>query len=435
MRHWKTLTASFATVSARLSSVAAMVLTNGIAGRSMTRDQYGLWTVLLIFNLVTNGFDLGFSMTLGNRLAALGARGPEAEVERRETFLSILFLEIAITTCLIGLVLVSFPFVPWQRVFKISDPILIAQVRRIMPIVMIFMVSTLPFALMNGVFYAYHEIKRASIVVALTSFAQVGVFALSVLWCRFTWVIILYFIANVALGVITTVYIFFHRKWAFSFLPFARIVATIQSLYRVSIHAFLLGLPAIISNVLGIFMSGVLFGLAAAGDFGNLLKLFSFLTTIHLSILSPISPAITLESHSGQWDSVRHRLRVCLLQLFPAFFLIAGCAVWYGHPLLIRLWIGRPFADYSLAGIMLLWACVAGFINTFSVFLNGMGLMKVQAAISLIMLIPSMILPYVFSRWFGPSGIAISMVLCALPFAIILPLYTRRALRLEMLRV
>ena len=437
MRHWKSLTTSFATLCARLSSIAGLMITNGIAGRLMTHDQFGLWIILLSINLLTNGFDLGFTFTMGIRLAALGSRGEEAgqaEEERRQTFLSIFFLELIISALLVLLVLLFHSFIPWARWFKVTDPLLITQVRQVMPIVLPFMVSTLPFTLANGVLYAYHEVKLASFLVAITAVLQVAIFAVAAYKLPFTQVLVVYFVANVALGVLLTGYVLIRRRWRITWVPLTRSLDIIRSLARVSFHAFLLGLPAIFTMMLGPFVSGLVAGLGAAGDFNLFQKLFSFLVTAHLSILAPFGPAITKEAHSGQWDSVRHRLRICLLQIFPAFFLILGGLIWYAHPTLIWLWVGRTLTDYRLAALLFAWALISSFVNTFSIFLNSLGLVKLQAAIGLATLVPSLILPIFLGKWMGPFGIALAMVLCAIPAAVILPFYTRRALRLQFAR-
>jgi len=435
MRHWKSISASFATLCARLSTTAAMLVTNGIANRRMSTEQFGLFAILLAINLLTNGFDLGFRFTLGNRLAALGSRGAEAEEERRETFLSILFLEAAIAGTFVLLVLLFLPLVPWAHWFKITDPILVAQVRRLMPIVMALMFGTLPVALMWTVFFAYHEIKLASFLIGLTNVFQTAVFIVSAYRFKFTWVIVIYFACTLVMGVALTAYVFIHRKWRFTFLPLPRIFAVIRSLARVSFHAFFLTTCGGLTMILGPIVSGAVSGLAAAGDFTLVQKLFSFLITAHLGLMAPVAPAVTLESHSGNWDAVRRRLRLWVFQVWPLVFLLGGGAVWCAHPLLIRLWAGHWLDKYALAALLLLWACLVGFVNTFSVFLNSLGLMKVQAALATAMLLPTLLLPALLSRWLGVPGIALSMVLCTLPAAILWPFYTRRALRLHMLRV
>jgi hypothetical protein len=58
-----------------------------------------------------------------------------------------------------------------------------------------------------------------------------------------------------------------------------------------------------------------------------------------------------------------------------------------------------------------------------------------QASVSFLMMIPSLILPVLLSRWMGVSGIALAALICNIPGVIIWPLYTRRALRLKLLRV
>jgi hypothetical protein len=187
--------------------------------------------------------------------------------------------------------------------------------------------------------------------------------------------------------------------------------------------------------IMGPIVSGFVSGLRAAGDFGLIQKLFSFLVSTHLSILAPVAPSVTLEAHSGNWDSVRRRLRVCVFQIWPAFFLLGGATVWCAHPLIIQLWAGHAIREYPLAALLLAWACVSGFVNSFSVFLNSLGLVKVQAAMSFALIIPTILVPVLLSRWLGVPGIALGMLVCTLPAAIAWPLYMRRVLRLKLLRV
>jgi len=435
IRHWKTLSTSFATLGARLSSVAGLLIINGVAKRHMTGDQFGLWSILYSINLFTNGLDFGFRFTLGNRLAALGSRGAEAEEERRETFLAIFFQQAAIGVVLMLLVLLVFPLFPWAQWFKIHDPQLAAEVHQMMPPLTAIMIATLPFALIWTVFFAYLEIKRASLLTGIVTFFQTGIFIFSVYRFSFTWVVTIYFLSNIGFGMLLTGYVFIRRKWKFTLLPLNRIGATVRSMIRISFPAFLFGQSATVSMILGPIVSGATSGLNAAGDFALIQKLFSPLVTAHLAMLAPISPAITMESHAGNWNAVRSRLRVCVLQLWPAVFIGLGVIIWGLHPVLIRLWAGIWLKHYPLAGLLLIWACLNGFVNTFAVFLNSLGLVKMQAVVSNAMIIPSLLLPVYLQHLFGVPGIALSMVVCTIPGAIIWPLYTRRALRLHMLHV
>lgn len=418
-----------------MSSTAALMVTNGIAARHMSREQFGFWAILLSLNLLTNGFDLGFQFTLGNRLAALGSRGQDAEEERRETFLSIVFLQTAIFIVDSLFVLLAVPHLPWVRWFRISDPTLAGQVVHLMPIVLIIMIGTLPVGLIWTVFFAYHEIRLASFLTGGCNILGTAVFAVAAYTCQFTNVILIYFSFNVLVGLCLTAYVFIRRGWRFTFLPGGRMAAIVRSMARVSFHACFLTLSGIISGILGPILSGAVGGLAVAGDFTLVQKLFSFLVSTHLSLLAPVAPKVTLESHSGNWDAVRNRLRLCIFQVWPAFFLLAGGGVWFFHPLLIRLWAGHGIRNYPLSALLLAWACIGGFVNTFSVFLNSLGLVKMQAAVSLAMILPSIIIPVVLGRWLGVLGVALGMLLCSLPVMIIWPIYTRRALRLHLLRV
>jgi O-antigen/teichoic acid export membrane protein len=94
----------------------------------------------------------------------------------------------------------------------------------------------------------------------------------------------------------------------------------------------------------------------------------------------------------------------------------------------------HPIRDYRLAALLLLPAWMGAFMNTYSVFLNSLGLVKMQASASFATMIPSLILPIVLSRWMGVSGIALAALTCNIPAVIIRLLYIRRALRLKLLR-
>jgi O-antigen/teichoic acid export membrane protein len=441
MRPWKSFSASFATLGARLSSTVGLMITNGVATRRMSGEQFGLWVILLSLNLLTNGFDLGFQFTLGNRLAALGVRGPEAEEERRETYLSIIFLQVCLYIAYSLLALVIVPLIPWAHWFKIKDPLLAAQVIHLMPATLILMMGTLPLGLVWTVFFAYQEIKLASSLTMLGNGLQIILFIVIAYWFKlpslsaFSSVVLIYYGFNLFVGLVYTTYVFIRRGWRFEVLPPARVIAVVRSMARVSFHAFFQTIVSIISGILGTIISGLGFGLVVAGDFNWIQRLFSFLGSAHLSLLAPIAPPITREAQAGDWDTVRRRLRQCVLLVWPGFFLLAGTGVWLLHPYILRVLAGHPIQDYRLAGLLLIVACMGGFVNTYSVFLNSLGLVKMQASASFAMMIPSLILPILLSRWMGVSGIALAALICNIPGVIIWPLYTRRALRLKLLRV
>lgn len=441
MRLWKSLSASFATLGARLTTAVGLMLTNAVASRRMSSEEFGLWVILLSINLLTNGFDLGFQFTLGNRLPAIDAQDPAGDEERRETYLTIIFLQAGLCVIYSLLALLIVPHIPWVRRFHIHDPLLVAQVIPHMPLAIIVMMGTLPVGLTSTVFFAYHEFKLTSTLTAASSILQIVVFVVAAYWLKlpspgaFLQVVLVYFSFNILQGALLTAYIFLRRGWRFGIPPLARMVAIVRSMARVSVHAFFLTMSAIISNILGTIIAGLGFGLVVAGDFNWIQRLIAFLGAAHLAVMAPMAPKITREASAGDWDSVRRRLGIAVFRIWPIFFLTSGIFVWLAHPFILRVLAGHIIRNYPLAGLLVLAICLAGFINTYSIFLNCLGLVKMQAGVSFGMMIPSLILPVLLSRWMGVSGIALSALICALPGVIIWPLYTRRAIRLQLLRV
>jgi O-antigen/teichoic acid export membrane protein len=304
-----------------------------------------------------------------------------------------------------------------------------------MPAILVVMIATLPVQLIWTAFFAYREIKLASFLTFLCNIIQTTIFVVAAFHCSFINLIFIYFAVNILIGVVLTVFLFLRRKWRFAVPPLPRIIAIVRSMARVSSHAFLLTISSLVGANLGPVISGAVSGLVIAGDFTLVQKLFNFLLTAHLAILAPVSPAVTMESRAGNWEAIRKRFRTCLLGIWPAFFLIPGAIVWWAHPWLIRIWAGHAVTMYPVAALLLVWACLCGLINTFSVFLNSLGLVKAQAALSIAMILPAILIPTLLGRWLGLWGIALGFIICTIPGLIILPLYTRRALRLQLMRV
>jgi O-antigen/teichoic acid export membrane protein len=320
--------------------------------------------------------------------------------------------------------------------FKITDVRLAAEVVPLMPAFLVVMVGTLPIGLIWTVFFAYGEIRFASALGAAWSALQTAAFIVAAYTVgNFTFILFAYFSTNIVSGLALTFYVFVRRGWRFAIPPMSRMIEIVRSLARVSFHAFFQSMSGIIASVLGPILSAWVAGLAAAGDFFLLQKLFSFLVGAHLATMAPVAPAVARDAHGGNWDAIRRRLRVYLFFFWPAFFLVLGGIVWEFHPLLIRLWAHREYSNYQLAALLLLLACLNGFVNTFSVFLNSLGLVKVQAALGFAMLLPLLLLPAFLSRWLGMPGIVIGQIVCALPAAIAWPFYTRDALRRQKRRV
>ncbi|PIP39783.1 MAG: hypothetical protein COX19_07105 [Desulfobacterales bacterium CG23_combo_of_CG06-09_8_20_14_all_51_8] len=427
---------SVASAGARITTVGALLLTTSLAARKMSAEEFGLWSILIALMFLFLIFDFGFRYGLSNRMAALVARsGGRPEPEQPNTFMSVLWLQ-----CLIGIVggilcLAIFPALPWVKLFKIHQADLAGQVPHVMAFTGAFLFLYLPFSLAGSVFYAYQEITLVSILSGAQSLVLLAVFALTVFRLSFLYVVTAYFAVYLSTGLIMTVILLRKRRWLLRWVPWMAQISLIRSISRPSLDFFILCFSASLTTTAGTFLAGAVAGLKEAGDFALLQKIFSLLITLHLALLAPLAPAYTQHAQLDQWNWVRQKLAFSVLRIWPLVFIGGGGLFFLFHPMIIRLWAGRWLPNFTLAGLLALWALTSGWINTHSILLNSLGIVRFQGMFFLAMVIPVLALPLILGRWWGIHGVALAGLICAAPAAVIWPAYTARALKEKWLRV
>jgi len=189
-----------------------------------------------------------------------------------------------------------------------------------------------------------------------------------------------------------------------------------------------------ISNI-SLFLASNVAGLSKAGDFSLVQKIFGLMITVHLALLAPLAPLYTQKAHLNDWEFVRSKLSYCKRIIWPSLFIVGGGAIYLFHPIILYIWAGRDLSDYTLAGFIALQAILSGWINTQSVLLNSLGLVKWQAIAFVVQAPIFIFLPLYFGKYWGITGVALGTLLCMIPGAFIWPLYANYSLRLRLLKV
>ncbi|MFZ4440025.1 MAG: lipopolysaccharide biosynthesis protein [Syntrophales bacterium] len=427
---------SAASAGARITTVASMVVIMAIASRVMTKEEFGLWAILVTFIYLSWILDFGFRYGMGNRLAAwVASAGGKTTTEQRELYLSIFYFQ-----CLIGIVLSLIylavaPFLPWIEIFKIHQAELVSTVPLLMNVVCISLFLNIPFMLMGTGFFAFQEINLVCAISAAQSVLLLILFGIASLILTFKEVIICYFVAYLLTNVAGTVWFMIKRGWPLVWISWPQQWQHIRSLANRSLEFFVLSLSATAVAAIGTFLAGAVAGLSKAGDFNLVQRIFGFVITLHLALLAPLAPAFTQAAQLGQWESVRGKFSFCQYRIWPLLF-SGGCGLIYLlHPVILKIWSGRPLSDFTLAGIMALTAILGGWGNTQSVLLNSLGLVKWQAIISVMMAPLFIFLPLYMGKTWGIIGIAAGTLLCMIPGTIFWSVYARYALRRKLLRV
>lgn len=427
---------STASAGARITTVVTLMLTTAVATRVMTKEEFGLWTVIMLFMFFWANFDFGFRYSMGNRLAAMVAQaGGATNSEQRDFFLSILLFEIEIALAGIAIffpLVLSLPLASWLKIKQLD---LVMNVNFIMFIIFALLFLNNPTTLHLPGFFAYQEINLGCLLTAIQSIILMLAFWITTWFLSFKGLLISYYLVFLVSGIICLILFFKRRGWAFRWVPFKTQIRYVRVIGQRSLEYFVHSMCAIIIANVNTVLAGGLAGLSTAGDFELVKKIFSFFVTAHLALLTPLVPIFTQAAQLGRWDSVARKFSFYLYRVWPLLF-IGGCGLVYLlHPIILRIWSGRTLVDFTLAGLMALIAILNGWGNTQSILLNSLGLVKWQAIASVIMTPIFIFLPFYMGKLWGVTGVASGTLICTIPGTFIWPIYARYALKAKLLRV
>jgi O-antigen/teichoic acid export membrane protein len=327
------------------------------------------------------------------------------------------------------------PHWSWGKVFKIKDHLLSGDLQRLIPWSCALLMISLPWNLAGTAFFAYLKIELISVFTLIQSTLLLAGFGLAARYLTFDAAVLSYIGVSILTNLFLTIFLFLKMNWRWEWSSFFSQWKILRSMGKPSFDFFLLCVSAMTANTIGPVISGITQGAHAAGDFTLIQKMFSFLATVHLAILSPIGPAYTLHAKQSDWSWVGKKLHFCIRIIWPILFIGLGSMIYFSHPLILRLWTGKWITNYSLTLLIAATAILAGFANTYSVLLNSLGAVRLQAALSILMILPVALLPIYLGRIYGVWGVALASLLGVIPGCFLNYFYAQYALKKQYVNV
>lgn len=410
-------------------TVGSNLLVTAFLSRWLPAEQFGLWTVILSISALCVHLDFGMGQGLRNHLAALAASpGNAASGAARHAFLAVLATQVAIASALallgIGAVLAGAPVLQGVggagAALPPSSPAVLA-------LVVLLLAAGVPTNLGGWGLYAYQESHVRS---AFDSARAVLLLAAALACARLVdfWALVAaYYLVAVVAGVLATAEFLRRRRWGFTFLV-ERPLAVVRRLGRNSFMFWVLGASTTLIATLTSLVASKVVGLGEAGNYRIAQQMFSLLTLVHFTVLTPLWSAYTQAAHAGDWAWLRRsftRSRWMTVLIFGgggAFFLVAS-------PLVFRLWVGKNVASRSVIAWFGAWAFVTGWNNCYSVLLNGLSRIRRQAFWSVVAAVACGPVCLALGSWLGVQGILIGLIACSVPFLLSNVLEVRAALR------
>ena len=396
------------------------LLLTALVARHLSPEEFGLWVVLYSFVELFAVMDLGFGLTLRNRLAALHSDRSDRLKDHRaqDEFLSIFYAFLAFSSLIILIVCVLKPLIPWGAIFKTADPALAQQAGSAATFVLAVLILNLTFMLSQAGFFAYQEthwVSAFDLLKAISTF--VAVWAAISLRGSFSSVVWAFYAVLLFTSVSCLATFLLRRSWKFAKVEWADLVRSLKSATPTSFKFALMQVAGAIIFYTHTYIVSYTAGMSAAGDYGLVQRLFLLLNGIHFFLLTPLWSAYTEAAALGDWQWVRKQMRWSLLYTAIVYGLGVGLFLAAG-PKIILIWTGKSIHQPGLYMVLGAWAIVYGWINCFSVFLNALNCLDRQVQFLVGGAILNLPLAFFLGSKLGSPGVALAGLLVVLPLAV-----------------
>lgn len=414
----------FASFFIRGCSIAISLFLVPLTIRYVNPTQYGIWLTLSSIIGWFGFFDIGFGNGLRNKFTEALAKG---EHELARVYVSTTY---AILGIIIGVVLALFccinPFLNWVKI--LNAPSSMGRELTILAlIVFVFFCLQFILQLITTIITANQQPAKAAFFNLLGSvFSLIVIFILT----KTTSGNLIYL--GLALGctpvlVLTSSSLWFYTHQYRKYAPSLKLVnfSYARNLMTLGLKFFIIQIAFVILYETSNIVITQLFGPAQVTPYNIAYKYFSVVPMVFSIVLTPFWSAFTeaYVKKDEQWirNTIRKLQKFWLLFLAGALLMLALSAKVY------QLWVGSLVqVPFLLSASIFLYVMINAWCMIFSMFLNGVGKLKLQLYSSLFGAIVNIPLAIFLAKQIGIAGVVLSTCILGLFSAVWSPLQYRK---------
>lgn len=383
--------------------------------------DYGIW--LTMFSVVNffNFFDFGLGHGLRNYLTPEIAKKNylEAKIYISNAYLILSFTSLS----LIAIFFVSFDYVSWQKIFKIKNEN-IAVFNVLLKALFLIFFSNLTLKLIDVIFYAYLKPSIPGILNFLNNLLAFIIINFLFFYDRHSFLNYGLTILLVQFGILLfanlLIFIFLFKKIRPNFLLFD--IKYAKKIFSLGGSFFIVQISAIILYSTDNFIINSILSPSDVTTYNVVYKYFGLFTMISSLILSPLWSAITDANARNDHFWIRSAIKksiylVSFLSLIVFLFLIISDYI-YGK------WVGNNiYIPFNLSMTMAMYVISSMFLQIFVMYLNGLGILKVQLFVGVFCALINIPLSIFFAKNLdmGLVGVISATLLCNLITLLFLP--------------
>jgi O-antigen/teichoic acid export membrane protein len=397
------ITALFGKGLAAFVSLVTVPLTISYLGA----ERYGLWvtisTLLIWFQLA----DIGLGNGLTNALSeAYGAERPDTAQRATATVFWALSA-IALALCLAGFA--AGRMVDWSSLFRVSDPLAQRELNSALAAALLITCLGIPLNIVEKVYAAYQESATANVWAAIGSLASLAALLL-VIWLHGGLVALVWAFSGALLLVraLSALWLFTVQKpWlAPALSSFDR--GQLRRLTGVGLEFLFIQIAALVLYQSQSLIIAYFLGPADVAEYNVVYRLFAYITMLQSLMLAPLWPAFAEASARSDWPWIRTTLRRTLLSNLGLFGLAVIVLGLFGRQAAVFWTGGAVVPVYGLVIISAVWSLMTVWGNCFGVFLNGMGVLREQVVVAMLMAGLSLGLSIYWVQLYGVTGIPLA---------------------------
>ena len=419
-----TLTAAAGAV-ARVAGMAVSLVTVPLTLHYLGDERYGMWMTISSVTALLAFADLGIGNGLLNAISH--AHGHDDEQAAREAVSSATALLSGIALLVVAVFAVLDLFVPWEEVFNVHTPLAVEEAGPAVIVCVVVFAANMPLGVVQRVQLGYQEGYLTYLWQILGSlFALVFVVVAIELEAGLAW-LVLALSGGPLLAVVGNWMAVFRRsrRWLRPRFRYVRRVVA-RAILGVGLLFFVLQLAMAVGYASDNLVIAQVLGSTSVPDYAVPAKLFALVGVVVAIAFGPLWPAYGEAASRHDYPWVTRTLRRSLFWTLVACAIPSCLLVLFGQQL-VHAWVGDSIdASFALLAGLAVWTVLGGLGTTLAMFLNGVGLIKVQAVLAVLMAAVSIVLKVVFADRFGVEGVAWALVVAyttciAVPLAFYVP--------------
>ncbi len=427
-RYRRAALTSTATVLGRGAGLLATLISVPLTIRYLGTERYGIWMTISSIVALLAFADLGLGNGLLNTISA--AHGRDDRDSARRSVSSAFFMLTGVALLLAGAFAISYPLIPWDRVFNVSPEMGRQEAGPAMAVFFGCFLLGLPLGVVNRIQTGYQQGFVSAAWQAVGSLLTLG-FLLAAIWMRGSLSVLVLALAGapVLATAINAGELFGRAKpWLLPTWSMADWQSAIQ-LSRAGFMFLVLQICiALFSSVDNLIVAQVL-GPAAVADLAVPSRLFAVAGGLAMFALLPLWPAYGEALARGDTAWAKRTVIRSTILATAVTLLVATPLVLFGKPI-VRAWVGQEVQpSFGLLTALGCWTVLAAMGTSMSMFLNAANVIGLQVICAAAVGIASVLLKPQMGAVYGCAGIVwvtnisftlfvIVPTICFLPIAI-----------------